>query len=87
MQYKLKNWLARGWELEGYGKGREKVPGWGGSETKNTQHWWKPSEGLLQIGGPSDDVGVVPGSGSIQRWGGKGALNSTGGFLREGWEV
>lgn len=41
MQYKLKNWLARGWELEGYGKGREKVPGWGGSETKNTQHWWE----------------------------------------------
>lgn len=71
LQYKLKNWLARGWELDGYGKGREKVPGMGRKQSKEHSIGGKPSEGLLQIGWFLDDVSVVPGSGSIQREGGR----------------
>lgn len=50
MQYKLKNWLARGWELDGYGEGREKVPGWGGSKTKNTALVGSPQKDCCRLG-------------------------------------
>lgn len=75
--------MGAGGVREGQGEGA----GMGRKRNKEHSVGGKPSEGLLRIGCPSDNVGVVPGSGSIQRWEGKDALNSTGGFLREGWEV
>lgn len=73
----MKDWLARGWELEGKGKDREKVPGWGGSETKNT----------ALVGSPQKDCCALGVLGMTSVWWREGCPEQHWGVLGEGWEV
>lgn len=73
----MKNWLARGWELEGKGKDREKVPGWGGSETKNT----------ALVGSPQKDCCALGVLRMTSVWWREGCPEQHWRVLGEGWEV